>query len=82
MSWLALCGSIRVSLSRAQNYNGGLNMAVTTTPICVKLDHHVLFALDEECRVTGARRNRLINEACDFYIKHLDDERRRKAGIL
>lgn len=57
-------------------------MAVTTTPICVKFDHHVLFALDEECRVTGARRNRLINEACDFYIKHLDDERKRKAGIL
>lgn len=57
-------------------------MAVTTTPVCVKLDHHVLAALDDECRVTGARRNRLINEACDFYIKHLDDERRRKAGIL
>lgn len=57
-------------------------MAVTTTPVCVKLDHHVLAALDDECRVTGARRNRLINEACDFYIKHLDDERRRKTGIL
>lgn len=57
-------------------------MAVTTTPICVKLDHHTLAALDDECRATGARRNRLINEACDFYIKHLDDERRRKCGVV
>lgn len=57
-------------------------MAVTTTPISVKLDHHTLVALDDECRVTGAKRNRLINQACDFYIKHLDDERRRRAGIL
>ncbi len=57
-------------------------MAITTTPISVKLDHHTLVALDDECRVTGAKRNRLINQACDFYIKHLDDERRRRAGIL
>ena len=57
-------------------------MAVTTTPICVQLDHHTLAAPDDECRVTGARRTRQINEARDFYIKHLDDESRRKAGIL
>lgn len=54
-------------------------MAVTTTPISVKLDHHTLAALDAECNVTGIKRNRLINEACDFYIKHLDAERYRIA---
>lgn len=57
-------------------------MAITTTPISVKLDHHTLVALDAECNATGAKRNRLINQACDFYIKHLDDERRRACGIL
>lgn len=57
-------------------------MAVTTQQVCVKLDHHTLEALDMECNVTGVKRNRLINQACDFYIKYLDDERRRKAGIL
>lgn len=57
-------------------------MAITTTQVCVKLDHHTLAELDKECNVTGVKRNRLINQACDFYIKYLDDERRRKAGIL
>lgn len=57
-------------------------MAITTTQVCVKLDHHTLAALDAECNATGAKRNRLINLACDFYIKHLDDERKRKLGIL
>lgn len=57
-------------------------MAVTTQQVCVKLDHHTLAALDAECNVTGVKRNRLINQACDFYIKHLDEERMRKAHIL
>ena len=54
-------------------------MAVTTQAISVKLDFHTLEALDAECRVTGAKRNRLINEACDFYIRHHDAERYRRA---
>ena len=57
-------------------------MAITTTPISVKLDHHTLAALEAECNATGAKRNRLINQACDFYLQHLDDERRRACGIL
>lgn len=57
-------------------------MAVTTTPISVKLDHHTLHLLDEECRATGIRRNRLINEACDFYVKWKDEQRAKACGIL
>lgn len=50
-------------------------MAVTTQAISVKMDHHTLVALDQEAYVSGVKRNRLINQACDFYIKHLDEER-------
>lgn len=57
-------------------------MAVTTQQVCVKLDHHTLAALDAECNASGVKRNRLINLACDFYVRYLDDERRRKLGIL
>lgn len=57
-------------------------MAITTTPISVKMDHHTLAALEAECNATGAKRNRLINQACDFYLQHLDDERRHACGIL
>lgn len=57
-------------------------MAVTTQAISVKLDHHTLVALDTEAQVSGVKRNRLINLACDFYIKHLDEERFRKARGL
>lgn len=55
-------------------------MAVTTQAISVKLDHHTLVALDAEAQVSGVKRNRLINLACDFYIKHLDQERYNKIG--
>lgn len=54
-------------------------MAVTTQAISVKMDHHTLLALDKEAYVSGVKRNRLINQACDFYIKHLDEERSNKA---
>ena len=50
-------------------------MAATTQAISVKMDHHTLKALDQEARVSGVKRNRLINLACDYYIKHLDLER-------
>lgn len=54
-------------------------MAITTQAISVKLDHHTIQALDMEANVSGVKRNRLINLACDFYIKHLDDERKERA---
>lgn len=57
-------------------------MAVTTTQVCVKLDHHTLAKLDAECNVTGIKRNRLINIACDFYIDHLDAKRLESCGIV
>lgn len=57
-------------------------MAVTTQAISVKMDLHTLVALDVEAQVSGVKRNRLINLACDFYIKHLDEERYRKAKEL
>lgn len=54
-------------------------MAVTTTQLCVKLDHHTLIALNKEAEVSGVKRNRIINIACDYYISHLDEVRREKA---
>jgi len=57
-------------------------MAITTIPISVKLDIHTAAALDAEMNATGAKRNRLINKAVDFYLKHLDDERRKACGLL
>lgn len=57
-------------------------MAVTTIPISVKLDFHTHAALEAECNATGVKRNRVINQAIDFYIKHLDEERMKACGIL
>lgn len=57
-------------------------MAITTIPISVKLDIHTAAALDAEMNATGVKRNRLINKAVDFYLKHLDDERRKACGLL
>lgn len=57
-------------------------MAITTIPISVKLDLHTFAALDAECNTTGEKRNRLINKAVDFYIKHLDNERKKACGLL
>lgn len=57
-------------------------MAITTIPISVKLDLHTKAALDAEMNATGAKRNRLINEAIDFYLEHLDNKRREACGIL
>lgn len=53
-------------------------MAITTQAISVKLDHHTLAALDQEAQVSGVKRNRLINLACDYYIRYLDAERMKK----
>lgn len=57
-------------------------MAITTIPISVKLDLHTFSAIEAECNATGEKRNRLINKAVDFYINHLDNERKRACGIL
>lgn len=57
-------------------------MAITTIPISVKLDLHTFAAIEAECNTTGEKRNRLINKAVDFYIKHLDNERKKACGLL
>lgn len=82
MSRRALCGLILGSLWKYRNYEGGVNMAITTIPISVKLDLHTFSAIEAECNVTGEKRNRLINKAIDFYIEHLDTERKKACGIL
>lgn len=50
--------------------------------MCVKFDHHVLAALDAECNAIGIKRNRLINEACDAYLKEKDRKRLEACGCL
>lgn len=50
----------------------------TQTPISVKLDAEVFDALELEMRVTGAKRNRIINVAVLEYLNNLDEERHRK----
>lgn len=57
-------------------------MAITTIPISVKLDLHTFAAIEAECNTTGEKRNRLINMAVDFYIEHLDNERKKARGLL
>ena len=47
----------------------------------MKFDLHTIADLDAECNATGIKRNRLINKACDFYLKYIDDERRKACGI-
>lgn len=41
----------------------------------VKLYNDVLDMLDKESSVDGMPRNRLINQACEYYLKQLDEER-------
>lgn len=41
----------------------------------VKLYHDVLEDLDKEAAVDGTPRNALINQACKYFCKQLDEER-------
>lgn len=41
----------------------------------VKMYYDVLENLDKEAAVDGMPRNQLINQACDYYCKQLDEER-------
>ena len=43
--------------------------------ICLKLDNWLMEELENECRVSGEKRNRLINKAVTHYIKYLDTRR-------
>lgn len=42
----------------------------------VKMYFDVLENLDKESAVDGTPRNQLINQACEYYCKQLDEERR------
>jgi hypothetical protein len=42
----------------------------------VKMYFDVLEQLDKESSVDGIPRNRLINQACEYYVQQLDEERR------
>lgn len=50
-------------------------MAITTKPISVKLEFHVLDELDLEVKASGIPRNKIINLACLEYCKSRDAER-------
>lgn len=41
----------------------------------VKMYFDVLEQLDKEASVDGTPRNQLINQACEYYVKQLDEER-------
>lgn len=41
----------------------------------VKLYHDVLENLDKEAAIDGTPRNALINQACEYYVHQLDEER-------
>lgn len=51
----------------------------TQTAISVRMDNEVLEKVRLEANATGVTANRLINQACSFYIDSLDEERRQKA---
>lgn len=51
-------------------------------PISVKLDAEVYDALELEMRVTGCKRNRIINVAVLEYLNHLDETRLRKSMMM
>lgn len=42
----------------------------------VKLYHDVLENLDKEAAIDGTPRNALINQACEYYVHQLYEERR------
>lgn len=44
----------------------------------VKMYYDVLENLDKEAAVDCTPRNQLINQACDYYCKQLDDERKER----
>lgn len=46
----------------------------------VKMYFDVLEQLDKEAAVDGTPRNALINQACEYYVQQLDDERREAAS--
>lgn len=42
----------------------------------VKMYYDVLENLDKEAAMDGTPRNQIINQACEYYCKQLDEERR------
>lgn len=46
----------------------------------VKMYFDVLEQLDKEASVDGTPRNQLINQACEYYVQQLDEERRGAAS--
>lgn len=48
---------------------------ITQTAISVKMDAVTLEELDRECYYNGKKRNRVINDAVEHYIKYLDKVR-------
>ena len=48
---------------------------ITQKAISVKMDAVTLEELDRECYFHGKKRNRVINDAVEHYMKHLDKVR-------
>lgn len=47
--------------------------------ISAKIDNKTFEMAEEECRVSGVKRNRLINLALKWYIRELDEAREKSA---
>ena len=45
---------------------------ITQKAISVTMDAITLEKLDQECYYSGMKRNRVINDAVEHYMKHLD----------
>lgn len=50
--------------------------------ICAKIDYGVLSRLEEEQRVTGSSRNRLINRSVFVYTEMCDLIRKYRSGVI
>ena len=50
--------------------------------ISVKIDYNVLHDLEEEVRTSGINRNKLINYAIWYYIRHKDAQRKYMCAIM
>lgn len=60
-------------------YHRGSQGRVTQKPISARINYVTLLDIEQEERVSGMKRNTLINAAVKWYLSQLDQERRYKA---
>lgn len=57
----------------------GSSMAVTQTPISARIQHEILWRIDQEVQLGQYTRNRILNQGALLYLDLIDTRREYRA---